>query len=356
MVGMNDSDLEAILGRFGFSAKEVATYLVVIDHGEIQISSLAEKAEVSVRYAYNVSERLEEQGLVLVDNYITPTVVRAVSPSESIADLKDDLSMVESELNTRFVENQFEHQVEVLKTQSTLFKRIRETIRTAETEIILSIPAQAVPDIAAELRNALDRGVFILLLLTGSQTAVTTEATIASVVCTWDENVPTVMAVDGWKGLLSPGETIHKSHSHKISIYIHEYHLIPTFIEAFLGYYWRCGAEISLTRPHDLPHEYTSFRHAVFDGTCLLKQGVDLHAEIKVRSTATSSGFETIRGQVVETRQSIIEPRSSSLPIENTLLVQIGDDIHSIGGPGAFIEEYEAKLVRLWSPEMEANQ
>lgn len=348
---MNDPELKAALERFGFSEKEVAAYLTIINHGEIKTRDLAEKAGVSVRYAYNVSERLEEQGLVIVDDYVTPTMIRAVSPSESISDLKDDLSTIESELDTRFEENQFEHQVEVLKTQSTLFKRIRENIRMAETEIVLSIPVKAVPDIADELRDAHDRGVFTLLLLTGVETSVSIGKTIASAVCRWDEDAPTIMAIDGWKGLLSPADIFHNPNSHKNTIYVQENQLIPVFLEAFLGYYWRCGSEVYLSQPNRLPHEYTGFRHAVFDATCLLKRGVNLHAEIKVRPTSTAGGFETISGGVVGTRQSIIEPPSSTLPIENTLLMTINNDVHSIGGQGAFLEEYEAKMVRLTSAE-----
>ncbi|WP_330633338.1 TrmB family transcriptional regulator [Halocatena halophila] len=344
---MNDIDLEMALERFGFSEKEVATYLVIINHGQIKVSALAKKADISVRYAYNVAERLERRGLVMVNDYVTPTMIRAVSPSDSISQLKDELSTIESELDSRFEENRFEHQVEVLKTQSTLFKRIRENIRTADKEIILSIPARSVSDFADDLRGALDRGVFIVLLVTGSETMVSEIDTIASIVRTWDEDAPVLMAVDSWKGIISPPDMFRRINSHKHGIRLREYQLTPILISAFLGNYWRCGSEVYLTRSMELPHEYTAWRHAVFDATCLLKQEATLHAEIKVRSVSAATGFETVAGRVVETRQAIIDPSSGTLPIENTLFIAIDGDVYSVGGPGAFLEEYEAKMIRL---------
>lgn len=344
---MNDINLKAALEQFGFSEKEVATYLVIINHGEIKVSSLAEEADVSVRYAYNVAEQLEQRGLVMVDDYATPTMIRAVSPSESVSKLKNRLTVIESELNARFEDSLFDHQVEVLKSQSTLFKRIRKNIRTADKEIILSIPAEAVPDIAGDLRSALDRGVFILLLVTGVETIDSKTDRIASVLRTWNEDAPALMAVDSWNGLFSPPDMFQRIHSHKQGVQLQHHQLIPILISAFLGNYWRCGSEVYIRQPNDPPHEYAGFRHAVFDTTCLLKRDVDLHTEIKVRSTSDTDGFKTIQGRIVETRQSLISPPSSTLPIENTLFVTIDGDVHSIGGQGAFLEDYEAKRVRL---------
>jgi len=53
---MDDSTLSDLLHRFGFSDKEVDTYLTLLAHGEAKASTIAEAAGVSKRYVYSVSE------------------------------------------------------------------------------------------------------------------------------------------------------------------------------------------------------------------------------------------------------------------------------------------------------------
>jgi len=72
---MDDSTLRDLLGRFGFSAKEIDTYLTLLEHGEAKASTIAEAAGVSKRYVYSVSETLEARGFVDVDDHVVPTVL-----------------------------------------------------------------------------------------------------------------------------------------------------------------------------------------------------------------------------------------------------------------------------------------
>jgi len=50
---------------------------------------------------------------------------------------------------------------------------------------------------------------------------------------------------------------------------------------------------------------------------------------------------------VVETRQGLIEPQSNEFPIEHSLVVEHDGGTHSIGGPGSFLETFEAQEVTL---------
>lgn len=344
---MDGRDLRTALKRFGLSEKEVAAYLTSIGHGKIKMSDLADEADISVRHAYKVADQLEQRGLIVVNDHSTPTTLNAIHPSEAISQLKENLSTIESELNTRFEEASFESKTEVYKSKPTLFKRLRESISKAENEILVSLPVEAVPDIADDLRRALDRGVFILLLVTNTKTAVSGDSTIASVMRISEGDFPAMMCVDRRDGIFSPPDLLRHAYSSKQGISLQQNSFIPILISAFLGNFWGAGYEAYISRPNDLPQEYTTFCHAIVDAACKLRQNTELYAEIKARAVSAADGFETIRGQVTNVQQSIIAPESSSRAIKNTLFIESEDTVVSIGGPGAFMEDFEAKMIRL---------
>jgi sugar-specific transcriptional regulator TrmB len=346
---MNDEKLQHTLKQLGFSEKEITVYLVSLKHGCIKVSDLAEEADVSVRYVYNVTKELEQRGLIVIEDHITPTTIRPISPKESISHLMDELSTVESELNTRFEKNQYEPDIEVLKSRSTLLNRIQEKIRNAKSEIHLSVPVEALPDIVDDLKDAINRDVFILLLVThaATDTAALDYDSIASVVRATKEDFPPLMTVDNIDGLFSPPEMFRGVHSHSQCIRIQQRQLIPILVSAFLGNYWRAGREIHKVHSSEIPRKYTAFRHAVYDATCHLNNGREFYAELKVRPLSNGSGVETITGPVVNTEQSLIEPLSSSLYIVNSVHVEVDGEIVTVGGRGSFIEDFEAKVVRL---------
>lgn len=56
---------------------------------------------------------------------------------------------------------------------------------------------------------------------------------------------------------------------------------------------------------------------------------------------------EDVRGRLVETRQSLVDPRSAEFGMENTLVVETDDGRVTVGGTGGFLEDYEAVSVTL---------
>lgn len=344
---MEDKDLRTALKRLGLSEKEVAAYLVTIDHDEIKVGDLASEADISVRHAYEVAKQLEHRGLIIVNDYITPTMLQPIPPSEAISQLKNNLSTIESKLNTRFEEHSSTTKAEIFKTKSALLKRIRENISEANDEILLSIPAKAVPEIADNLRDALNRGVFILLLVTNTETTVSGVGTVASVMRLCQKDFPAILSVDRDDGFFSSPDMFRHTNSSKQGVCLRHEQFIPILISAFLGNFWNAGHEAYINRPRTLPQEYTTFCHAILDSSCNLRQNTKIHAEIKGRFVSGSSEIETIEGQVVDTEQSIIDPTSSSQAIKNTLFLKTNGDVVSVGGPGAFLEDFEAKVIRL---------
>ncbi|POG55563.1 TrmB family transcriptional regulator [Haloferax marisrubri] len=339
------------LKAFGFSDKEVDTYVALLEQGEAKASDLAQRAGVSKRYVYNVLGDFEDRGLVEVNDHETPTTVRAVDPAVVVRQLTDQLSSLETQLEAIHNPDPGEdRRYEVIKSTSTVKKRIASLVQQAENEINLSVPASLLPDLAPELEQAVDRGVLTLVLANGhgGEPASTSALEgLGSVVRYWANDGPMLVCVDRTHGLFSPPEFVMGRESDRQAIGFTEDRLSPALVGSFLGNYWPLAEEVYLHEPDDLPATYERFRHAIFTATRYLKRGYTLVAEVELRATDSNEAFETRTGRVSEVTQGLVKPTTNSIPIENSFVIDDGTEQFTVGGPGAIVEPYEARRVTL---------
>ena len=343
---MDERTLTDLLRRFGLSEKEVATYLTVLEHGEAKASTVAEDAGVSKRYVYSVSESLADRGFVEVNDHAVPTTIRANPPEEVIERLRGDVESIRPGLTERYsrAERRTE-QFEVVKSRATVLKRIRSLVANAEREVILSIPAAHLPDLRDALADAVDRGVLMLLIVSdaGSTPDV---AGIASVARSWSAGMPTLLTVDSAVGVVAPPEMVRRADSDRQAIVFAQEQLAPVIAGSFLGNYWPAAEEVATADPEPLPAEYDDFRKAVLQTTLHLRAGTPLRATVGGRIADDDAPVE-LTGEVVDVDQGMVEPASNEFPVQHSLVVETEDGRVSVGGPGAFVEDVEADLVRL---------
>lgn len=123
--------------------------------------------------------------------------------------------------------------------------------------------------------------------------------------------------------------------------------LVDVLVGLFLGNYWVVGREVYRSDPVPFPWETTSFRHAVLEATLRDATGIDLLAECTVVPVHERNGERVVEERVLETRQSLLEPTTSSFPVENIRLIETAEGERTVGGAGAFVEDYQATRVRL---------
>ena len=345
---MDDEELAGVLERFGLSEKETDTYLAILEQGEAKASQIADAADVSKRYVYSISEELEERGFVEVDDHAVPTVIRPVDPETVVDRLTESVDAIEPAIRSRYTTTDREgEQFEVIKSRQTVVKRIEGLLASAETEVTLSLPAEVLPRIRSTLEETVDRGVLVLLLLGGTEEEqdIASLAGTASTVRTWDALVPTMLTVDGYHGLLAPSQMLTSSTSDTRAIAISQEQLAPVFVGSFLANYWPTAEERYVTPPGDLPRTFEGFRNAVFQ--------IALHRAADGRIEATVEGSpvgerdlpSTLTGEVVAVRQSLVRPVTSTLPIENAFELEVDGERYTVGGTGAFLEDFEAESV-----------
>ncbi len=340
---METATLKAHLRRLGLSEKEVDTYLTILEFGSATASEVADSAGVSKRYVYSASEELADRGFVTVEDHVVPTTIRATPPETVLGRLQDELATIGTALEERYTRSEpSTNQFEVMKARATVLKRIRQRIDDAEHEIICAIPEERFDEVAGPLAAAVDRGVLVVLIIEDTDNRTFDLAGRASVARTWVEPMPTIVTTDLAKGLVAPTEMITRSAGDNQAIAFNQRQLGPVIVGSFFGNYWPNATEAYVAEPHPLPETYSRFRHAVFQATLHKRAGTDLHATVRGRRLDTAGTELTeITGRVVETRQGLIEPPTNDFPVENSLQIEDGDTVASVGGPGAFIEDIE---------------
>lgn len=338
------------LGQFGFSEKAIDAYLSIVDHGRVKPSTIAEEANVSTSYVYQVCAQLEEDGLITVDDHRTPAVIHANPPGSAFDHLIDELESVSEAVASRYERPQEpEERFRVVKSRSTLIDGFVEMIDEAESEIAIQVTRGIIPDLRPALRRAIDRGVLVLCVVATEGRTVNDLHLdeVATVVRVGIDEMPTFVSVDQQSGALAPPGVTNWSHTDDAAISFVQENLAPILLGSFLGNYWPMSEEIMVRRLRELPRTYTWFRPAVYDATTHLRAGHDVIATLETRPTKSDQQFEQLEVPVVDTCQNMVEPRTSSFGFENNLVVEVDGEHRSVGGRHAFLEDYEATSVTL---------
>jgi sugar-specific transcriptional regulator TrmB len=346
---MEDGTLEDRLRTLGLSEKEVDTYLTLLELGEAKASTVADAAGVSKRYVYSVSEELAERGFVSLNDHAVPTTVRAKPPAEVVESLTRGLEEMRPALEARYSRAApRSDRFEVVKSRATVLRRVRELVADAETEVTLAVPCRLLDEVAPALRSALERGVLVLLIVTDAGPDADADLDgLASVARAWEQPMPTMLTVDQRSGLVAPSDLMTRADDGGRAIVFAQEQLGPVLVGSFLGNYWPMATEVYTRSPDDLPATYRDFRHAVLQATLHHRAGRQVTASVRGRPVRVDDGPSTLDGVVVDVRQGLLEPPTNSFPVENSIVVVTEGGTLSVGGRGAFVEDFEAESVRL---------
>ena len=350
-VNMDGRRLEDLLEQFGLSEKEIDTYLAILERGEAKASEIADEADVSKRYVYSISEELDERGFVEVKDHEVPTKIRAIAPEDVIEQLSGTLDTMEPELERRFTSTEESiKQFEVIKSRSTVLKRIETLLERAEEEVTLILPPSLLSSLRSTLVETVERDVMVLLLLSGpeaEETPVEQLDGVASAVRSWQARAPMIITVDAEFGLIAPNEMLSASNTEANAISLVQQQLVPVIVGSFFGNYWPIARELYVGGPIELPKTFTSFRHAVLQAALRSNQGETVTAIATGRTVGSETDTETIQGPIVSVRQGMVKPATNSFPVESAFTLDDDGESVSVGGSGAFIEDFEAETVRL---------
>lgn len=339
----NDLDLRSELRTFGLSDTEIDTYVALLEQGEATIGTVSEEADVSRRAVYDIAERLADRGLVRVNDHASPTTIRPRPPEEAIETLTERLTAITPALEERY--NRTEprtSEVQVVKSRQTALKRLERAIHDAESELFLAIPEHAYPEVRTQVAAARADGTFVLLLIGGVDDGTAEQyADAADAVRCWDERLPFLYAVDNRASMIGEADLLRGTHTDAEAVTVTDESLSGSVHGLFLSGYWPAAEEVSVTDPDPLPRTYDWFREASTHAMLHRQAGRDLRAEVVAADGTRFSG------SIRDVKQSLIEPSTNDFSLETSLIVETDDGAVSVGGVGAFVEEYRAERITL---------
>lgn len=333
------------LRRFGFSETEAETYRAVLELGQAGVGTVADRAGLSKGYAYEVLDELAERGVVVVDDHLTPTQVRAVDPDETVADFEAELDRLGETLAAHYSHTDPDHPaVEVVKSRQAMDRRLRRAVERATDSVYLTVPAPVIERLSGPLTDAVDRGVFVTLLVGDcppgdAADLVRGRATVARA---WDAQFPFAVAADTGVAMTGDRGLLYGEHDpEEFGLVVRNSSKLASAVGALGASFWTNAGEAHVAEPADLPSRYDHFQAAVVDATLHRRAGREVVA------VAETIGDDAVTGRVVGTRQSLVEPQTADFPTENTLVVRTEAGEVTVGGPGAFVEDYTATGVTL---------
>ena len=234
-------------------------------------------------------------------------------------------------------------------TPDSVLEAFRTRIRAASEEVVLSLPVEFLPALESALRGAIDRDLFVMLLVHSYTGASDPDpvpfediATVARrtdgtgrVICITDKE----WGIDGQR-LRFPDDGPEIDDEYRFGTTICN----PLFAQALYGYLvaddWVVADEAYVSPKPALPTTYANFRRAVIEATLFLRDGELL----EVSATLSEIGGEAtheVEGTAVNARQTVVHPISSTFPSEHSLFLHVDGERVSVGGRGSFLEDFE---------------
>lgn len=340
-----DAALRAQLRVFGLSDNEINTYFSLLEHGEATASDVAEDAGVTQRTVYNIVERLEDRELVRVNDHVSPTTIRALPPADAMAEIEDRIDAMTPALEARYSATRPQtSEIEKAKSRRKALKRLRQDVERSSDELLVSLPADVVPEVESELRAARERGVFVLLLVGEAESPAAVGdryGDLAAAVRCWDEEMAYVYAADRERAMIGSPDIFDGAYFEEGVVWVSEWGLSGAVVATFLGAYWPFTEEVAVDDPTDLPASFEWFRAATFTAQRYRAADVDVEATVD-----TQSG-DRVEGRVVEVRQAVVDPPTNDFTLENSFALDTNEGVVTVGGPGGHLEDYRFESLTL---------
>lgn len=376
---MDRATLSTHLQTLGLSRTDTEMYLTALEHADgADTATVAATTELTPDEVEDASLRLADRGFVTVEfgDSEDETTISA-QPLESVLEtMGDALGTLESSVERdrhgsstdTALETTDSPPFDAIGDRETVFDRIRALIDDASEEVALSIPASVLGVFEDELRAAVDRGVLVELLVGGDDELTETRFEgLSSVARVWSQEPPVLCLADYERAVLAPAEMVGltgstsdtPSETDLHAIQITQRQLVFVIMGSFFGNYWRIATQLYAASPDPLPQTYSNIRHAVFQATRLLETGARVRVDAEARPVGVEE-FTTVSGELVDVRQSLLEPVHESFAIENALIIERerdGDEETetaegeriTLGGESAFVEEYKTRSVEFSS-------
>ena len=243
--------------------------------------------------------------------------------------------------------------VDPIPTNDELVSSLRDQLASAESEVLIATQPKTYRRIEDALERCYADGTFIALCLYADpeEAAEYDFESTATLVRAWDQVLDTLLSVDHERGvvgqLLEPDQE-----ADYVGLEYDTERIYGMALLQFMSQQWDEGEEVYVTPGRDLPYQCANLRDAAVNATLHLRQDnrVGFEADVREAPAEEDETWEPLSGQLSTVRQSFIDPSTNSFFGEIGLVGYVdGEGRVSMGGTGAYFEDYEARNITLVS-------
>ncbi|WP_049899170.1 HTH-type sugar sensing transcriptional regulator TrmB [Halococcus agarilyticus] len=342
---MVSDDLAGALGRvnqrFDLNEYETDAYLVVLEHGRLTASEIADRTDIPQPRVYDTVRSLAERGLVELRES-RPIEVLAVDPEAAFEGVHDSLDALVGDLRAHYTAPARDAEAaSLVKSRSTILRHIESVIAEAEYELILSLTPDLVARFEEKLADRHRANVATELLVTSAADAPAPEGyDYASIATTVRERegvtTPVVAVGDGEHAVYATQDALAWNRERYGVVF--DRSELGFLVSGFFNTLLWSTADPVLDDGEDLdfPRRYASIRRCVAD----LDDGEgSFTVAIEGRDTATGEP-RSISGRVVGIARD-------ETGLTAALTVATDDGEVTVGGRVAAFEDVEAHELRV---------
>ncbi len=353
---MEQDELTTVLQDAGLSPYQAEAYVTLLELGSASATDLADLSQVPDPRIYDVLRDLESKGFI--ETYEQDSLhARAHDPSEVLDDLRARASRFESaagEIEKRWSQPEMgQSKVSIVSRFETVIDSAKRYIEEANNQVQLAVTPDQFDTLRPVLVDAIENDVLVKLSLHSADREVV-DVDALSGACTEARHRPLpspfVVIVDRERTCFAP----HSDSINQYGVLVDDRSHTYVFHWFFLTSLWDVWEPLYAARGEALPGSYVNLRYFVRDVKPLFEDGATI--EIEVNGVDTSSGHSrTISGELVDIRttnelQSTDREDGSTPSVAEfagvaAVSVDTGDDVVTVGGWGATIEDVEAERI-----------
>jgi len=332
--------LERVSDQFDFGEYEVEAYLVILEHGQLSASEIAERTSIPQPRVYDTVRSLAEHGFVEVRES-RPMQVLAIPPEESFAGIQSSLEDLVSDLERRYTEPTRQSEaVSLIRSRPTILRYLADVIESAEYELILSLTPDLLAEFESQLIDRREAGLTVELLLSPADGApssseydynrVATNARARRGVTT-----PIVAVADGTYSIYTTQEALGNTRDRYGVIFNRSElgFLVTGFLSTVV---WTSATTLATSDDLPFPRKYATIRRCVMD---IVDREGPFYASIAGRDVKT--------GEPREVNGTVIDVAVGTNRETAAMTIETEDGIVDVGGQVAALEDVEAHVIRI---------
>ncbi|QSG02741.1 TrmB family transcriptional regulator [Natranaeroarchaeum sulfidigenes] len=361
---MEQDELTTVLQDAGLSPYQAEAYVTLLELGSASATDLADLSQVPDPRIYDVLRDLESKGFI--ETYEQDSLhARAHDPDEVLADLRSRASKFESaasEIEERWSQPEVgQSKVSIVSRFETVIDSAKRYIGDADNQVQLAVTPTQFEALRPALVDAIDRGVLVKLSLHSAGRDEVDLNTVSGA-CTEARHRPLpspfVVIVDRKQTCFAP----HSDSINQYGVLVDDRSHTYVFHWFFLTSLWDVWEPLYTAYDEDRPDSYVNLRYFVRDVKPMFDNGAEISLEIVGVDTLTGRS-RTVRGELVDIsttnefdqidREQTSPPSVAEFAGVAAVSVDTGDEVISVGGWGATMEDVEAERITVTSFDSE---